>query len=282
MTGVARTIVLVGATSGLGRHAAMELAGQGHRLVLIGRDPRRAERLARALPQAHVIAGDVSTADGTAAVAKQVAGAVEEIDTLVNNAGVMLPSRQTNTEGHELNFAVHHLAPYSMTSHLLPQLRRGDGRVINVNSEGHRAPLRGTGPVRIDFADLQSERGYDPFLVYSRTKLANLLFTYELRRRHPELTVAAVHPGMVRNDLGRHFPRIQVALAKAISIPVSEGAGPVVWLATDPAIRAGAYYDRYTPVTSSAASYDAETASRLWVATDRMRGHPVFGARPSR
>jgi retinol dehydrogenase 12 len=105
-----------------------------------------------------------------------------------------------------------------MTSKLLPLLARDAARVVNVNSEGHRAPLFGGGAVRIDFDDLDSVHGYDPFLAYSRTKLANLLFSYELQRRHPELSVAAVHPGMVRTDLGRHWPRIQVAAMHLMSI----------------------------------------------------------------
>src|SRR5947199_300916 len=106
----------------------------------------------------------------------------------------MTPRREVTAEGFELNIAVHHLAPFSLTGQLLPLLHKGDGRVVNVNSEGHRAPLRGSGPVLIPFDDLQSSRGFNAFLVYSHTKLANLLFTYELHRRHPELTVVALHP----------------------------------------------------------------------------------------
>ncbi|MEO3890477.1 SDR family NAD(P)-dependent oxidoreductase [Nonomuraea sp. B5E05] len=157
-----RTIVLVGATSGLGRLAARRLAAAGHRMVLIGRNTDRAASLARELPAATVITADVATGAGVARAAEQVAETVDLVDTLVNNAGVMVPERRITAEGMELNFAVHHLAPYSLTSHLLPLLRKGLGRVINVNSEGHRAPLRGPGPVELDFEDLQSSKVYDP------------------------------------------------------------------------------------------------------------------------
>lgn len=228
MTEPARAIAIIGATSGLGRAAAEQLAKDKHKLILVGRDPKRAEQLARQLPNAVVIDADVSTMAGIGHAAAQIDNAADHLDALVNNAGVMIPTRQTTTEGIELNFAVHHLAPYSMTSKLLPLLARGTGRVVNVNSEGHRAPLFGSGAVRIDFNDLGSDHGYDPFLAYSRTKLANLLFTYELQRRHPELSVVALHPGMVRTDLGRHWPRIQVAAMHAISIPARKGAEPVV------------------------------------------------------
>jgi len=276
MTGPARTIALIGATSGLGRAAADQLAKQGHNLILVGRDPARVQRL----PAAVVIGADVSTIAGVDRAASQIGDAVDHLDALVNNAGVMIPARQTTSEGAELNFAVHHLAPYSMTSKLLPLLARGAGRVVNVNSEGHRAPLFGGGAVRIDFDDLENGRGYDPFLAYSRTKLANLLFSYELQRRHPELSVAAVHPGMVRTDLGRHWPRIQVAAMHAMSISARKGAEPVVSLATAPAVERGAYYNRFTATRSSAESYDQIVARRLWEVTEALRGPFGLSAEP--
>jgi NAD(P)-dependent dehydrogenase (short-subunit alcohol dehydrogenase family) len=267
-----RTIVFIGATSGLGRRAAQQLAAGQHRLVLVGRDPGRAEDLRAELPGADVITGDVATVDGIEAVVKQINDSVDHVDTLVNNAGVIVPDRLVSADGVELNLAVHHLAPYSMTSLLLPLLRAGDGRVVNVNSEGHRAALFRGGPIELDFTDLNSEHGYDPFIVYSRTKLASLMFTYELQRRHPELTAVAVHPGMVRTDLGRHFPRLQVAAMHAMSMSARKGAAPVIALAVDPGIQAGAYYDRFTPVRSSPYSYDRASASRLWTETERLRG----------
>jgi NAD(P)-dependent dehydrogenase (short-subunit alcohol dehydrogenase family) len=272
MTEAVRTIALIGATSGLGRAAADQLAKDGHRLVLVGRDPKRVERLARELPAAVVIGADVSTIAGIDQAAAQIESAVDHLDALVNNAGVMIPARQTTSEGAELNFAVHHLAPYSMTSRLLSLLHAGSGRVVNVNSEGHRAPLFGGGPVRIDPGDLNMEHSYEPFLAYSRTKLANLLFTYELQRRHPELSVVAVHPGMVRTDLGRHWPRIQVAAMHAMSISARKGAESVVSLATAQTVEPGAYYNRFTTTRSSSQSYDTDAARRLWEVTESLRG----------
>ena len=272
MTETVRTIAFIGATSGLGRAAADKLAQDGHKLVLVGRNPKRVERLAKQLPTAVVIGADVSTIAGIDQAATQIESAVHHLDALVNNAGVMIPTRQTTSEGAELNFAVHHLAPYSMTSRLLPLLHAGSGRVVNVNSEGHRAPLLGGGLVSIDLDDLNMERGYEPFLAYSRTKLANLLFTYELQRRHPELSVVAVHPGMVRTDLGRHWPRIQVAAMHAMSISARKGAEPVVTLATAPAVEPGAYYNRFTPTRSSSESYDTDVARRLWEVTETLWG----------
>ncbi|WP_051021117.1 SDR family NAD(P)-dependent oxidoreductase [Nocardia araoensis] len=264
-------IVFAGATSGLGRQAALRLARDGHDLVLVGRDAERGARLARETGGRFVRA-DLSVSTGVDHVAEQVAHRFDGVDVLVNNAGVMTPERRMTGEGIELNLAVHHLAPFSLTGRLLPLLRRGGGRVINVNSEGHRQSMFRAGPVRIDFEDLQSERNFDPFATYSRTKLANLLFTYELRRRYPELTVAAVHPGFVRTDLGRDFPRARVALLHLTALSARQGAAPVVHLATTRELVNGAYYDRFSQTRSSDASYDRETAQRLWDMTERLRG----------
>lgn len=126
----ARTIALIGATSGLGRAAADQLTQDGHNLILVGRDPKRVQRLAEQLPGAVVIGADVSTIAGVDHAASQIFNAADHLDALINNAGVMIPTRQTTSEGAELNFAVHHLAPYSMTSKLLPLLVRDAGRWI--------------------------------------------------------------------------------------------------------------------------------------------------------
>jgi NAD(P)-dependent dehydrogenase (short-subunit alcohol dehydrogenase family) len=264
-----RAIVLVGATSGIGREAASQLAAKQHRLVLIGRDPQRCARLQYELPEATIVNADVSTQAGVLRAAA-IASTTDHIDTLINSAGVMLPERRLSSDGVEINRAVHHLAPHRLTLELLPLLHRGDGRVINVNSEGHRAALFSNAPVFIDPADLDSERNYDPFLAYSRSKLANLLDTYELQRRNPELTAVAVHPGMVRTDLGRNFPRVRVAAMHAMSLSARKGAAPVIELATAAGLQGGTYYNRFTSVRSSEPSYDAGCARLLWDHTEQL------------
>ncbi|MFD0637013.1 SDR family NAD(P)-dependent oxidoreductase [Catenulispora yoronensis] len=171
-TSTPRTIVFVGATSGLGRASALQLAAAGHRLILVGRDARRGASLVQQIssrtpaspatrPPAF-LAGDVSTRAGIEAVVSRIRDETDAVDTLVNNAGVMVPRRTLTAEGMELNFAVHHLAPFTMTALLLPLLARGAGRVVNTNSEGHRAPLFGAGDVRLDFDDLQSNAATAP------------------------------------------------------------------------------------------------------------------------
>ncbi|MDP4511547.1 SDR family NAD(P)-dependent oxidoreductase [Nonomuraea turcica] len=266
-----KTVVLTGATAGIGREAAIRLAASGHKLVLVGRNAQRGEELAVRLHGAHFVQGDLSTSAGVAQVAESITEALGTVDVLINNAGVMEPRRRLTDEGMELNFAVHHLAPYSLTKALLPLLRT-DGRVVNVNSIGHARAMRGSGPVTLDFDDLQSERSYEATLAYSRAKLANLLFSYELQRRYPAMTVVALHPGMVRTDLGRSFPRLQVMAVTALAPSAAKGAEPLCVLATDPDVVKGGYYDRNTLTNSSPASYDTEAARRLWEITEQLRG----------
>jgi NAD(P)-dependent dehydrogenase (short-subunit alcohol dehydrogenase family) len=278
-----RTIVVVGATSGIGREAAIRLGGQGHRVILVGRNQRRGDAVAASITRdsgdrrrAVFIAGDVSTRAGVEAVVAAIRSCTDRVDTLFNNAGVMVPKRRLTDEGIELNFAVHHLAPYSMTGMLLPLLDRGDGRVVNTNSEGHRATLFGGHAVDMDFSDLQSQRDYNIFLAYSRTKLANLLFTYEFQRRFPRYTMVAVHPGMVRTRIARSLRNPALVAASTVGqlfmLSSGQGAKPLVRLADDPDVRNGAYYDRFTPVESSPASRRAESARRLWLESERLRG----------
>ncbi|MBX9387413.1 SDR family NAD(P)-dependent oxidoreductase [Streptomonospora nanhaiensis] len=278
-----RTVVLVGVSSGIGRHAALRLGRQGHRLLLVGRDSRRGESVAAAVNaragdprRAVFIAGDVSTRAGIEAVVERVTALTDRVDTLLNNAGVMLPGRQVTAEGHEMHFAVHHLAPWTMTGLLLPLLERGDGRIVNTGSEGHHTTLTGM-RVALDFDDLESER-YSMFQAYSRSKLANLLFTYEFHRRYPRFTIAAVHPGMVSTRLirgaGLRNPPLWLlyqAMRPTLLRP-SQGGRPLAHLATAPDIANGRYYDRFTPRASSAASMNEADARRLWEITESLRG----------
>jgi len=275
------TVVLVGATSGLGRQAAGQLARQKHRLILVGRDERRGASLVREIgqtgaPPSLFVAADVSTGAGVATVVRAVEAATDRVDVLINNAGVMCQRRTLTDEGMELNFAVHHLAPFSMTARLLPLLRRAGGRVINTNSVAHQGALFTPGRIDIDFEDLQSER-YSPYLAYSVSKLANLLFTLEFHRRVPDVPIAAVHPGMVRTRLVRsmHSPGFWLlsTSTRYLVLRSPRQAGQVLTrLAITDDLRSGAYYDRYRPSAPSAQAQNRRTAVRLWQVTESLRG----------
>jgi NAD(P)-dependent dehydrogenase (short-subunit alcohol dehydrogenase family) len=274
----AATVVLVGATSGIGRAAAVRLARRGDRVIAVGRDATRGRDLLRDIAEhtpgegTHTfVAGDVSTAAGVARVAEAVRERTSVVDVLVNAAGLVSRRRQVTSEGLELNFAVHHLAPYSMTGALLPLLEAGSRRIVNVNSEGHRTAISG-GAVFLDYSDLQLERAYEKWTAYSRSKLANMLFTAELHRRFPHLGVVALHPGVVRTRIARDLPRAQVAMLSLFAIPPAKGADPVVHLATSPDVVNGAYYNRFDRTPASAAARDLDAAARLWRVTEQLRG----------
>lgn len=274
----ARTIVFVGATSGLGRASALQLAGAGHRLIAVGRDARRGADLVRSTGTRHTtfIAGDVSTRDGIEALTARIKDQTDRVDTLVNNAGVMVPRRTLTAEGVELNLAVHHLAPFTLTGLLLPLLARGAGRIVTTNSEGHRAPLFGRGDAAVDFDDLQSAHGYSPYLAYSRSKTANLLFTAEFQRRRPAFEMVAVHPGMVRTRLVRsmHSPGfwlLSTATRWMLASP-EKGGRPLTELATASEVRNGGYYNGIRPAAPSPHATGRADAERLWQLTEELRG----------
>ncbi len=279
------TVLIIGGTGGVGKATAGQLADSGHRVLAIGRNRDKARLvdvdLRRVGGAAHAV--DIAARPGWDAATEWVSQHTDHLDALIHAAGVMLPDRQTTTDGMELNFAIHHLAPFALTSRLLPVLRRGAvahgpdhaslPRVVNVNSAGHQASLAGHINPLLDFDDLQSAKGYDPFLAYSRSKLANLLFTYELVRRYgDELAIAALHPGVVRTDIGRHFPRIRVAAAQAFAISPRRSARSVLSLATQPLPHNGQYFDQSTPARSSPPSHDPATAARLWAITEELCG----------
>ncbi|RKN39513.1 SDR family NAD(P)-dependent oxidoreductase [Streptomyces hoynatensis] len=273
-----KTIVLTGGTAGIGRQAVRQLAALGHRVILIGRDRERGERveadLRRSVPEAGhaLVLGDLATAKGIEEISGRVGELTDRVDVLVNCAGMMTPKLRLSEEGFELNVAVNHLAPFSLTSRLLPLLRNGAGRVVNVNSEVHRNAHG------IDVSDLRGEGGYEPFRAYGKSKLANLLFSLELSSRYPELTVLALHPGVVRTSLGRSFPKAQVMLFMAIATSATKGARPVVRLAVEEGLPSGGYWDRFTPSQPSAAARDAAAAAWLWQVTEELRG-PFEGTR---
>jgi NAD(P)-dependent dehydrogenase (short-subunit alcohol dehydrogenase family) len=223
------------------------------------------------------IVGDVATRSGVDEVARAVAAETDRVDVLINNAGVMCSRRVVTDEGMELNFAVHHLAPYSMTAALLPLLRRAGGRVINTNSVAHAAALFTPGTVDLDFDDLQLQRRYSPYVAYSRTKLANLLFTYEFDRRVPGVPMAAVHPGMVRTRLVRSmrspgFWILSTSTRFLVLRSARTGGRPLTALAMTDDFRGGTYYNRFRPSPSSGPSRDRDSARRLWEITERLRG----------
>jgi len=284
-----RTAVVTGANSGIGFEAAAVLAQRGAVTVLACRDTGKAERAAARLsataPQAKVsvVRLDLASLDSVRAAAGQIRASHERLDLLINNAGLMMPPRGTTADGFELQFGTNHLGHFALTGLLLDRLLTVPGsRVVTVSSNGHRAG-------RINFADLQSERRYGRMSAYAQSKLANLMFTYELERRlraAGAATIAlAAHPGSAGTDLVRHFPGVmQTVYSRAGGVfkqSAAMGALPTLRAATDPAARGGEYYGPGgfaqmtgypVRVSSNGRSRDEQAQRRLWAESERLTG----------
>lgn len=285
-----RVAVVTGASGGIGYEAADVLAANGAHVVLAIRDLAKgrqaASRIELKSPHAHVTLQhlDLTSLESVRTAADSLSAAHPKIDLLINNAGVMFTPKGTTVDGFDLQFATNHLGHFAFTGLLLECVLAADGsRVVTISSPGHR--LRSA----IDFDDLQSERSYDRFAAYGRSKLANLLFTYELQRRlaargAPTIAVAA-HPGASRTDLKRNSPAwirfAFSALGPALFQSPKMGALPTLRAATDPRVAGGQYYgpDSFgeqrghpTLVQSSRPSHDEGLQRRLWAVSEQLTG----------
>jgi len=265
--------VVTGATRGIGRPVAERLAALGARVVLPVRDPAHGEWVAEAIQQrnglAEVIRADLSSMASVRSAGDQIARRHPRIGLLINNAGVITRRREVTADGLERQLAVNHLAPFLLTLRLLGALRAGaPARIVNVSSGAHSGQ-------RLDFDDLMSERDYRRDRVYSRTKLANILFTHELAQRleGSGVTANAVHPGVVATGLLSDYMGMPAGRRSFGSTP-ERGAEPIVYLAASPEVAdiSGRYFDRCIETRSSAASYDEAAARRLWDESERLVG----------
>jgi NAD(P)-dependent dehydrogenase (short-subunit alcohol dehydrogenase family) len=261
-----QTILVTGATDGLGRAVARELAERGARVLLHGRDRRRAEDTRRALSEStgndglHVLVADLSSLAQVHDLAQGVRKTTDVLHALVNNAGVAGPPRTETGDGHELHFAVNYLSHFLLTQELLPLLERSaPARIVNVASIG-QAP--------IDFDDPMIRRAYDPMRAYAQSKLAQVSFTFELAERldGAGVTVNALHPAtlmdtkMVRDYFGR--PRTSV----------DEGTQATLRLVIDPQLDgvSGRYFEGLRESRAQAQAYDADARRRLWALSERL------------
>jgi NAD(P)-dependent dehydrogenase (short-subunit alcohol dehydrogenase family) len=270
---------VTGATSGIGAAAALGLARLGGTVAAVGRDPRRcaraAERIRRGAGGARVetFLADLSSQAQVRRLAQEIRERLPRVDVLVNDAGGVFRGRETSADGLEMTFALNHLAPFLLTALLLDRLEASPaGRVVVVSSSAHER-----GSMRFD--DLQGERRYDRLEAYAQSKLANLLFTYELARRlrGTRVTANALHPGEVATRLGGNDGRLR-ALARNLLKPgmltPEQGAETVVYLASSPEVEgvSGRYFHRCREVRSSDASRDEAAAARLWQVSEELTG----------
>jgi len=273
-----KTVVITGATSGIGQAAALELARQGARIVFTARDQAKADALMadlrRVNPNAPHAAhlGDLSTIAGTRAVGAAIAAAEPKIDVLVNNAGAMFVSREETADGLERTFALNHMAYFVLTDSLLANLKATPGaRIVSTASDAYRAG----GP--LDFDGLQARKTYSSFGAYGRSKLCNIYFTQELARRLEGAGVAAYcfHPGFVASSFGNNngvLTRALMAAAKLMARTPEQGADTLVWLASSPDAprEAGGFYDRRRLGALAPYAKDAAAAARLWAVSEEL------------
>ena len=290
-----RVAIVTGANTGLGYYAAAALAETGAHVVLAVRNLEKGNlalaRIVAAHPHADVTLQelDLSSLASVRAAAGALRRAYPRIDLLINNAGVMWTPKQLTDDGFEMQFGTNHLGHFALTGLLLDNLLPVRGsRVVTISSTGHR--LRAA----IHFDDLQWEHSYDRYAAYGQSKLANLLFTYELQRRladhHTNTIAVAAHPGASSTELGRSAPSLLkplFAVAGAVFFQsAAMGSLPTLRAATDPAVEGGQYYgpdglgeQRGHPkvVSSSAQSHDEDLQHRLWTVSEELTGvtYPV-------
>ncbi|GGC78002.1 short-chain dehydrogenase [Tersicoccus solisilvae] len=260
-----RTVVITGASDGIGAAMARSLAAAGDRVVVVGRSPEKTRAVAAEIDAPFLLAdfADLAQVDQ---LATRLADEYPRIDVLVNNAGAVFGRRQTTGDGHEMTFQVDHLAPFLLTTRLLPVLTAGRARVITTSSG---ANLWG----HIDIEDLDKERGrYRSQRTYGSAKLANILFTRELHRRHhgDGIAATAFHPGGVATNFsvesGSWFRFVYGPLFNRVLLTPAQGADTGVWLATEPEgdWAPGGYYARRKPARVNPQANDVVLAQQLW------------------
>ena len=279
-----KSAVITGANSGIGYETALALAGKGATTILACRSQSKGEtavaQIRRQFPQAPAELMPLDLADLAAvrhfAVALQER--IDRLDLLINNAGVMAPPFGQTADGFELQFGVNHLGHFALTGLLLDLIKRASGsRVVTVSSLMHR---RG----QIDFDNLNGERGYNRAAAYGQSKLANLLFTYELQRKLDSAQIdtlsVAAHPGWAATNLQQHSRPVNF-MNRFLAQSAAMGALPTLYAATAPDVQGGDYYGpgrRFESVgyprkvASNGRSHDTAVATRLWAISEQLTG----------
>ncbi len=275
-----KTVVITGATSGIGQVAAETLARQGARVVFVARDAVKAramlDRLIRANPDAahDWVQADLSTIAAMKAAGEALLAKAARVDVLINNAGAIFDRREVTADGLEKTFAVNHMAYFVVTDVLRPALGPG-ARVVSTASTAHTFG-------QLDFDDLRSAKGYSAFRAYGLSKLCNILWTGELARRLEGAGVTAncIHPGGVNTGFGdnaKGWLGALFGLGKRFMLTPEQGADTLIYLADSAEVagRTGGYWVKRAPVQPSAAARDPVAAARLWDVSARLAGVPA-------
>jgi NAD(P)-dependent dehydrogenase (short-subunit alcohol dehydrogenase family) len=277
-----KVILITGATNGIGKEAARQLAQTGATIVIAGRNPQKVTDVISEIkaetrnPNTDGIVADLSRIAGMRSLSQQFKQKYDRLDVLLNNAGAMFTERHLTEDGFEQTFALNHLSYFLVTNDLLDLLKASaPARIVNVASAVH------TGG-KMAFDDLHAESGYNPLGAYSQSKLANIMFTYELDKRleGAGVTVNALHPGVVRSSFGRSNPGIIGRVTGIVlglmqqfrGVDVGEGADTAVYLAASPEVEgiSGSYWYKRQQTPSSPDSLDERSWQRLWTVSEAM------------
>lgn len=271
-----KTILITGATAGIGEVTALELARTGATIVGVGRNPAKCAAVSARIRQAtdnpnvKFLVADLSVQAQVRQVAADFSQQYERLDVLINNAGAVFFQRQESADGIEMTWALNHLSYFLLTHLLLDRLKASaPARIINVASDAHRGG-------KINFADLEGKQTYSGFGAYAQSKLANILFTYELARRlsGSGVTVNTLHPGFIASNFAmdnfvgwrRALSWLYRGVQRVAARSPEQGAATSIYLATDPAVAtiSGEYFVNKRIGKSTAATHDMQVAQRLW------------------
>jgi len=273
-----KTCLITGATSGIGEVTAREIARMGATVIIVGRSLQKCQSTVASIqqdtgnPAVSFIQTDLSAISQIHSLVKKFKEQHIRLDILVNNAGGFFMARTLTTDGYEMTFALNHLSYFMLTLLLLDLLKSSaPARIVNVASDSHMNE-------HLNFDDLQFNRMYNPVHAYGRSKLANVLFTYELARRLTDsgVTANALHPGAVATNIwNRPMPWLKFLmepLMRRVAITPQEGAKTSIYLATSPEVEGvtGKYFVKCKPRQSNPASYDVTAAKRLWEISLKM------------
>lgn len=274
-----KIVVITGANAGIGKATALGLAELEATIVMICRDQKRGQAALEEIKDKSgnsnidLLIADLSSQQQIRKVVEEFKDKYTNLHILINNAGVVLPKRELTVDGFEYQFAVNYLAPFLLTNLLLDVLKASvPARIINVASYAHKLGS-------LDFEDLQCEKKYGPFRAYGQSKLALIMFTYELANRleGTDITVNALHPGAIRSDLARHFNwfiRGFYSAAKIFMKGTKKGAETSIYLAASPEVEGttGKYFSNKKEKKSSKESYDIEATKKLWEISCKLTG----------
>lgn len=281
-----KVCLVTGASSGIGFVTARALARLGAEVVLVGRNEERCQAAVEMMrwenqdqpgggPPISYLLADLSSMEEVRQTADAFRSTHTRLDVLVNNAGATFMTRQESADGFEMTWALNHLSYFLLTTRLLDMLQStaaqtGEARVVCVSSAAHRA-------ARLNFADLQNSRGYNGWRAYGQSKLANVLFAFELARRMQGsgVTANALHPGYVATGFGMNNGRILkrfLRLGSRFALTPEQGAETSIYLASSPAVRgiSGCYFVRCRPTAADKMAYSTQTARKLWEVSEEQ------------